>query len=139
MGHLGAMNRLYALPVIPVLIALLSCVVAADPSATPAPKSETGLEGVITTSPPHGGPIREGEAESKPLPHMAFIVKQDDRTVATFETDEQGRFQIPLAPGHYTVAAADQKGKLGNYGPFSVEVAAGKMTQARWDCDSGMR
>ena len=124
MGHLETMNRFYALPLIPVFFALLSCVVAAEPSSTPAPKSETGLEGVISTSPPHGGPIRQGEPESKPLPHMDFVVKQDDRTVATFKTDEQGRFRIPLAPGHYTVTAADQKGTVGNYGPFPVEITA---------------
>ncbi len=70
---------------------------------------------------------------------MTFVVKQDDRTVAKFETDDQGRFQIPLAPGHYTVAAADPKLKFGNYGPFPVEVTAGKMTKAQWDCDSGLR
>lgn len=131
------MNRFHALPLIPLFFAMLSCVVAAEPSSTPAPKSETGLEGVITISPPHGGPIREGEPESKPLSHIAFVVKQADRTVATFETDEQGHFRVPLAPGQYTVAAADQKQKF--YGPFPVEITAGKMTQAKWDCDSGMR
>ena len=133
------MNRLYALPMLPVFFALLSCVASAEPSPTPSLKSETGLEGVITTSPIHGGPIKQGEPESKPLPHMAFVVKQDDRTVAEFETDEQGRFRIPLAPGHYNVAAKDQRHKFGNYGPFPVEVTAGKMTQAHWDCDSGLR
>ena len=133
------MNRFYALPLIPLFLALFSCVVSAETSPTPSPKSETGLEGVITISPTHGGPIRQGEPESKPLPRTAFIVKQGDRIVATFETDEAGRFRIPLAPGNYNVLAADQKQKFGNYGPFPVEVTAGKMTQARWDCDSGLR
>ncbi len=130
-GHLCGMNRLHAIPLIPVFFALLSCVIAGEPSPTTAPTSGTGLEGVITISPTHGGPIREGEPESKPLPHMTFVVKQDDRTVAKFETDDQGRFQIPLAPGHYTVVAADPKLKFGNYGPFPVEVTAGKMTKAQ--------
>jgi len=133
------MNRLYVVLMIPVCVALLSCVVFAEPPSSPSPKSETGLEGVITTSPTHGGPIKEGEPESKPLPNMAFVVKEGDRTVATFETDEQGHFRVALPAGHYNVVAADERHKFGNYGPFPVEVVAGKMTQANWDCDSGLR
>lgn len=133
------MSRLYVLPLIPVFFALFTCVASADASPTPSPRSETGLEGVITISPTHGGPMRQGEPESKPLPHKAFVVKQDDRTVAEFETDEQGRFRISLAPGHYSVAAKDQTQKFNRCGPFPVEVTAGKVTQARWDCDSGLR
>ena len=133
------MHRMYLLPMMPVCLALLSCVVLAEPSSTASSNSETGLEGVITISPTHGGPIKQGEPESKPLPNVAFAVKEGDRTVATFKTDEQGRFRIPLPPGHYNVAAADQGHKFGKYGPFPVEVVAGKMTQAHWDCDIGLR
>ena len=139
MSHVCYMSRFVVLPMIPVFLAMLSCVVFADYSSTASSKSETGLEGVITISPTHGGPIRQGEPESKPLPHVAFVVKEGDRIVAKFETDEQGRFRVPLPPGNYNVAARDQRQKFNKYGPFPVEVIAGKMTQAHWDCDSGLR
>lgn len=137
MGHLGLMKTLLALPLIPFCLALCACVVAADTS--PAPKPKTGIEGVITISPTHGGPIRQGEPDSKPLPATAFVVEKDGKEVASFETDGAGRFSVSLPPGKYQVLGRDQKHKFGGRGPFSVEVLADKMTTVRWDCDSGLR
>ncbi len=108
-------------------------------SAEPSPKPETGIEGVITLSPTHGGPIREGEDSSRPLPNTAFIVRQGDAEVARFTSDDQGRFQVALPPGDYQVLAREQKHKFGGWGPFPVTVEAGKMTKKNIDCDSGMR
>lgn len=100
----------------------------------------TGIEGVITISPVHPGPARVGMSESAPVAKVTFEVKnQTGGTVGSFTTDDQGRFQISLAPGHYTVARADGKPRLGYFGPFDADVAAGKMTQVEWRCDSGMR
>jgi hypothetical protein len=132
------MNRLHVLALIPVLFALAPCVALSETS--PDAKSDTGLEGVITISPTHGGPITPDEPVSKPLPKTVFVVQREDRSIAAeFETDEQGRFRISVPPGHYDVLAKDQKHKFGGHGPFPVDVVSGKMTAVQWDCDSGMR
>jgi hypothetical protein len=44
-----------------------------------------------------------------------------------------------LSPGRYSVTREGGKRGIGNFGPFDVEVVAGKMTPVQWQCDSGMR
>src|SRR6266849_7253183 len=101
-----------------LLIVLSSFSLAQSP--TPAPESGTGIEGVITLGPTHPGPVRPGMITSKPLANATFVVGNEKGAVATFTTDDQGRFRISLAPGHYTVSLKDKKGGIGRYGPFDV-------------------
>ncbi len=132
------MKTLLALPLIPFGLALFACVVAAETSPTPS-GGKTGLEGVVTISPIKGGPIREGEVSSKPLPNTAFVVRKDTKEVAAFTTDAEGKYRVELPPGKYDVLARDQQHKFGGWGPFPVEVVAGRMTTKQIDCDSGLR
>jgi Prealbumin-like fold domain len=106
---------------------------------SPAPMPETGIEGVITISPSHGGAVRPGITNSKPLANTTFVVNNATGTVAEFTTDNQGQFKIALAPGPYWVARKGEQHKIGRYGPFDVDVTAGQMAKVEWRCDSGMR
>lgn len=101
--------------------------------------AEAGIEGVISVSPSHPGPIRIDVPSSAPIANMEFAVQRQDAEVASFTTDEHGHFRVLLAPGHYTVTAKQRKSRIGRFGPFEVEVTAGKMTKVEWTCDSGMR
>jgi hypothetical protein len=112
------------------------CALAATLSAA-QPETGTGLEGEIRIGPTHGGPARIGVTDSKPLANTTFVVKNDEKIIASFETDDQGRFRVSLPPGKYTVSKRDGKVKVGSYGPFEVEVAA-QMKKVRWECDTGM-
>jgi len=118
---------------------LVSCFSSARPQPTPVPEPGTGIEGLITVSPIHGGPSRIGVPDSKPLANVTFLVENEKGSVASFTTDVEGRFQILLAPGHYRVSRKDAQPKVGRYGPFDVDVVAGQMTKVAWSCDSGMR
>jgi hypothetical protein len=100
---------------------------------------ETGIEGVITISPTQPGPIRADASGSKPLANTAFVVENENGAVASFTTDEQGHFRTPLASGHYKVSIKGRKSTIGRFGPFEVDVVAGKMTEVQWECDSGIR
>ena len=111
----------------------------AQTSPTPMPQSETGIEGIITMSPAHGGPIRVGEQSSRPLANTPFVVSNESGTVAEFTTDDQGKFKIFIAQGQYTVARKGPKKGIGRFGPFDVDVVAGQITKVQWQCDSGMR
>jgi hypothetical protein len=108
-------------------------------SPTPTPESGTGIEGVITLSPTHPGPVRPGMISSKPLANATFVAANEKGTATEFTTDSEGHFRISLAPGHYTVSLKDKKGGIGRYGPFDVDVPAGQMTKVEWQCDTGMR
>ncbi len=102
--------------------------------------SGTGIEGVIMFGPTQPGPIRAGAPGSKPLANATFVVENEKGTeVASFTTDEQGQFRVPLPPGHYTVSKKGKKGGPGHYGPFDVDVVPGQMTKVQWECDTGIR
>ena len=117
---------------------ILSCclLLAATLSAS---EPQTGIEGVITVAPIHGGPSRIGVPDSRPLANTTFIAQKQNGTSTSFNTDDQGRFRVSLEPGHYTVSLEGKKGGIGRYGPFEVDVVAGQMIQVEWHCDTGMR
>jgi len=135
------MRKPYLLPIFVVLFALFSRVAPAQPTPTPTPKPEpeTRLEGVISAGPIRGGPSRQDVPDSRPLENIEFLVKRDNGTVASFQTDDQGRFRISLPPGHYTISRKDWKANIGSYGPFEVDVAAGQIKKVQWNCDTGIR
>jgi len=101
--------------------------------------ADTGIEGVITVGPIHGGPVRPGIPSSKPLANAAFVVGNENGAVAEFTTDDKGHFNVSVAPGHYSVTKKNQQKGIGRYGPFDVDVVAGQMTKVEWQCDTGMR
>jgi len=116
------------------------CCAQPSPTTTPIPEtSDTGIEGVITLSPTHPGPVRPGIISSKPLANATFIVGNEAGAVAEFTTDAQGRFKVSVAPGHYAVTKKERQKGIGRYGPFDVNVVAGQMTKVEWQCDTGMR
>ena len=101
--------------------------------------SGTGIEGVITISPTQPGPIRADTPSSKPLANATFVVENEKGAVASFTTDDQGRFRTSLPPGYYTVSMNGKKHGIGHYGPFDVDVVVGQMTKVQWECDTGIR
>ena len=104
----------------------------------PLTANESGIEGMISVSPSHGGPVRVGVPNSRPLINTEFVVETDKGEVASFKTDDQGHFRVALAPGKYRVSKR-AKSKIGFCGPFAVEIGPGEMTKVEWRCDSGMR
>jgi hypothetical protein len=101
--------------------------------------AETGIEGVIVISPTKPGPIRADAPGSQPLANATFVVENEKGEVASFTTDDQGRFRIPLPPGHYKVSIKGRKSSIGHFGPFEANVVPGTMTKVHWECDSGIR
>jgi hypothetical protein len=119
-----------------VLLFILSSLLSATEtrSSSPAP---SGFEGIITVAPAHPGPTREGVENSAPLPHATFIVSTEKAEVASFITDDRGRFRVSLGPGHYKVTLKEPR--VRHCGPFEVDVAAGHVTAVEWQGDTGMR
>jgi hypothetical protein len=122
-----------------ILLALFSCVAAAQTTPTPSPESGTVLEGSISLHNISGGPVKRGVPDSRPLAKTTFVVRQADLAVSSFTTDEQGHFRISLPPGHYTVLKKDWKSRVGFFGPFEVEIAPGQTKNVQWNCDTGMQ
>ena len=117
---------------------ILSCCLLLGATLS-ASEPQTGIEGVITVAPVHGGPTRIGIPDSRALANMTFIAQKQNGTATSFTTDDQGRFRLSLEPGHYTVSLKEKKAGIGRYGPFEVDVVDGQMTKVEWRCDTGMR
>jgi hypothetical protein len=117
-----------------LLIAMASCFSLAQT------QSATGIEGVVTIAPIHPGPIKKDMPGPVPFANGTFVVQnQAGIVIASFTTDAEGRFQVVVPPGHYTVSRKDRESEPGYFGPFDIDVIAGKMTTVEWRCDSGMR
>ena len=117
---------------------LIVMAVCASIGQTPSAE-ESGIEGVITISPANPGPSRIDAAASAPLANATFGVEKNNGEVTSFITDEKGRFRVSLPPGHYKISLKGRKSSIGHFGPFETDVAAGKMTNVQWECDSGIR
>lgn len=106
---------------------------------TPSGEAASGIEGVILVSPAMPGPAREEMPESRPVANVTWTVQNEKGEVTSFTTDGEGRFRVSLPPGHYNVTRQKGARGIGHFGPFEVDVAAGKMTAVEWKCDSGIR
>src|SRR5437588_4710981 len=104
---------------------------------TPSP-IDTGVEGVISVSPSRPGPLKIDGPSTVPATNLIFVVKKEETKVISFTTDEEGRFRVRLAPGHYTVSREDPSAAIGHW-RFEVDVVANEMTKVHWTGDSGMR
>src|SRR5437762_13503606 len=101
-----------ALAVLMLLIMDVSFFAAAQtPSGT-----ETGIEGVITISPTKPGPVRVDAPASQPLANATFVVEREYAEMASFTTDDHGRFRIQLPPAHYKVSIKVRKPTIGRFG-----------------------
>ena len=127
------MNRHYLFATLFLLLAVTPCIMTGETEP-----GSTGLEGVIVVSPAGAGPEKVGVPNSAPLAKVDFDVKKGEQVVASFRTDDQGRFRISLAPGHYIISMKAGKHRIRS-GPFEVDVVAGQIKRVQWTCDSGMR
>jgi hypothetical protein len=118
-------------------IALASCMAQSTPDANA--DVHTGIAGLVTMSPAHGGPVRQGEDDSAPAREKLFVISSGEKVVRSFSTDEQGRFRVALSPGRYSVWARDGRVGMGACGPFEIEVISGHVRHFKWECESGLR
>src|SRR5436190_1287725 len=103
------------------------------------PPLTSGIEGTIVVSPSRPGPIRKEEGPSvAPVRNAQFAIKAGDATVKTFTTDNEGRFQVALPPGHYVIVREGAPPGIGRW-RFESDVVAGQITKVNWTADSGMR
>ena len=109
--------------------------VAATPTPSPPP---SGIEGVILVSPIRPGPVRKDQPDARPAGNVTFVVMKADAKITTLTTDAEGRFRVPLPPGHYTILRDDPGAKIGHW-RFEADVKPGEVTTVRWTADSGMR
>ena len=103
--------------------------------ATPA---DSGIEGQVVIG-PMCPVVQEGqECPDQPYQATLTVNSLDGRKIVQVQTDEQGRFKIPLIPGEYILHPESTNGI-----PYAAEqtiiVEADKFTQVIVNYDSGIR
>lgn len=126
------------------LIALASivafcCLMFSVPDSGASSQPNTGIEGSVSVSPVHGGPTRQGVADSAPLANTSFSVETAAGKIATFKTDEQGHFKVELPPGKYTIKMEQPRMKGRGCSLADIEVTAANFKHVHLNCDTGIR
>ena len=104
---------------------------------SPAPR-ESGIEGQVLIGPMC--PVAQQGQECPERPYQATLTVNSPNggMIAQFQTDGQGHFRLPLAPGEYILHPESPNGM-----PFAVDqtivVGAGQYTQIVVNYDSGIR
>ena len=120
-----------------LLIGVLILVLATCSIYSPTPRG-SGIEGQVFL-----GPMCPVVQEGQPCPDQPYqatltVRNLDGLQVAQFQTDAQGRFEVPLVPGEYILHPESPNG-LPFAGAQSFTVQTGSFTQITVHYDSGIR
>jgi len=91
----------------PVTLMLAAfCMIGCLHAATPEKNTETGIRGTMLWSPVMPGPARVGQSDEAPR-QASFLVLDSEQKVASFQSDDKGRFEVTLPAGEYTIVPAN--------------------------------
>ena len=119
------------------LVGVLILVLATCSIYSPTPKG-SGIEGQVLIGPMC--PVVQQGQECPDQPYQATLTVNSPNGVqiAQFQTDEQGRFKVSLAPGEYILHPESPNAlPYASDRPFTV--ASGQYTQIAVHYDSGIR
>jgi hypothetical protein len=102
------------------------------------PNGASGIEGQVTLGPTCPGPVRPGQVCERPYQATITVLDQQGQDVTQFQSGADGRFQVPLAPGRYTLRP-ESPGALPRAGQLTVTVNPGRWTEVSIDYDTGLR
>jgi hypothetical protein len=120
-----------------LLIGVLILVLATCSIYSPTPRG-SGIEGQVLIGPMC--PVVQPGQECPDQPYQATltVLNRDGLQIAQFQTDNQGRFSIPLVPGEYILHPESPNG-IPFAGDQSFMVETGRFTQITVHYDSGIR
>jgi hypothetical protein len=118
----------------PLVLVALVVPAAAGARITPA----GGLHGVVTRGPT--APMCVAEAPcSEPAKNVTLVFSRSDHVAGRVVTDGQGRYQLRLPPGLYSVRRAASAGLDNRLDPNRVRVSARRFVHVDFSIDTGIR
>ena len=122
---------------IKLLIGVLILVLATCSIHNPAPRG-SGIEGQVLLGPMCPVVQQGQECPDQPYQATLTVLSPYGVQVMQFQTDEQGRFSVPLVPGEYVLHPESPNG-IPYAGDQAFVVETGKYTQLIVHYDSGIR
>ena len=122
------------------LIAAATLGLAGCPGPIPS-DLDSGVAGIVLAGPqcPVVGPDSGPECDDKPLA-ATIVVRSAGFFVTQFTSGVDGRFRVPLFPGHYTLEPQPVSASGFPTGvPQTVTVEGGQFTDVRVMYDTGIR
>jgi hypothetical protein len=116
--------------VLALAVVLSGCSGASGPRGTVTGSVTVGPTCPVERNPP------DPNCADRPLA-TKFEARQGTSVVASFSSDSAGRFSVPLPPGDYVLADADQR--LPTCPDTAVHVVADATVDVDISCDSGIR
>ena len=122
-----------------VVLIAAAAAIAACASAATSPSTTTGLTGVVMRGPV--APVCRVDVPCDAPFSASFMVEQDGRRVAQFQSDAAGQFTVYLQPGGYVIVPGADAPIIGaSQQRKSVTVADDAMlTVVRLTFDTGIR
>ena len=120
-----------------LLIGVMILVLATCSIYSPTPRG-SGIEGQVLLGPMCPVVQQGQECPDQPYQATLTVMNRDGVQVTQFQTDDQGRFSVPLVPGEYVLHPESPNG-IPFAGDQSFMVETGRFTQITIHYDSGIR
>lgn len=122
-----------------LLASIVLLTTACSLQVTPTPV-DSGITGKVTIGPVCPVMIEGQDCQDRPYQATITVDSPEGRRIVQFQTDKQGNFKVPLAPGDYILHPESPQGKPL---PFAADqqftVKPGEFTQLTVTYDSGIR
>lgn len=122
-----------------LLLALILLLSACSLISTPTP-TDSGILGQVLIGPMCPVMIQGQECPDQPYQATITVNSPEGRKIVRFETDEQGNFKVPLAPGEYILhPETPENAPLPIAEEQRITVRPGEFTRIMVLYDSGIR
>ncbi len=126
------------LPRLAVLVGLLTACAAPSFGQTPPPN--TGIQGIAEAGPQCPVVVRGQPCPPRPIAATVAVQDPTGAEVTRFTSGSDGRFQVSLPPGTYTLVEVPRsQGAFPTLKPVTVTVVAGQYTSVMLEFDTGIR
>jgi hypothetical protein len=124
-----------SLPILLVAAVLAtSCARTASPEAT-----KSGVRGIVLSGPSCPVETMDSPCPDRPWEGTVTATAQDGSVAGETQTDQDGRFTLPLPPGTYTLTPQVEEAGPPSAAPQEVTVNEDEFTDVRLSVDSGIR
>jgi hypothetical protein len=128
------------LPLLVPLLALLLLVSCASASRSDDDPSESGIRGRVLLGPTCPVVMEGSPCPDEPVADVEVRALRDGETVAQTTSGSEGRFELALPPGRYTLEAVVGSDGPGMFAkPVDVTVTSGAFVEVVVPVDTGIR